>query len=244
MQPYMLGKCNFKGENGLSKYFPKTQGYSIFGDVAKISAYVDKDGAKFENMEMKNVILPHGVYCAYVSADILNAFVNQYKPVKCFLLNRYVDWDTPYVEENGEEKIVGIRQENPVSIICGDLVNEDNEQWPTYKFRCKSSLHSTLSKLTHDIHSKLDVYGDDILMLAYSEERKEYVVFHFDMDVSDCCIGRFMTEDKQEDVIAGFTDFAQITATDLYLEAETGQTPKKDVMREIPASTLHSCMSF
>ena len=55
---------------------------------------------------------------------------------------------------------------------------------------------------------KLQEWNDDFLFLAKSRSKENsYFYFWFDCDVSDCCIGNFMTDDPIEDIIGNFDDF-------------------------------------
>lgn len=52
-------------------------------------------------------------------------------------------------------------------------------------------------------HTKLDVFGDDIVILASIAEGK-YAYFYYDMDVSDCSIGRFETDTPKNKLLEEF----------------------------------------
>jgi len=56
-----------------------------------------------------------------------------------------------------------------------------------------------------EFHSNLSVAEDDVLILADARTNDGlYYFFWFDRDVSDCCIGRFLTEDSREKVLENF----------------------------------------
>lgn len=59
-----------------------------------------------DNIDYPNVlggeILPDGTLWSYVSSTFLNGFINYIQPVKCYLMNRYRDWDE--VREDGDLK--------------------------------------------------------------------------------------------------------------------------------------------
>ncbi len=49
------------------------------------------------------------------------------------------------------------------------------------------------------VHCNLRMFRDDIVILSNIGIGK-YMFFYFDMDVSDCCVGRFETDDSEEEV--------------------------------------------
>jgi hypothetical protein len=53
-----------------------------------------------------------------------------------------------------------------------------------------------INNLKSQVHTDLGQFGDDIIMLCEIEPNK-YMFFWFDMDVSDCSIGRFETSDSK-----------------------------------------------
>lgn len=61
---------------------------------------------------------------------------------------------------------------------------------------------------SNHVHAELGLLGDDILLLSKSEHG-EYWFFWLDCDVSDCCIGRFKTDDLQEVVIESFIEYVK-----------------------------------
>lgn len=54
-----------------------------------------------------------------------------------------------------------------------------------------------------NFHPRIGDFGDDVLILAKITDGK-YIYFWFDHDVSDCCIGRFMTDDTEAQVLEEF----------------------------------------
>lgn len=53
-------------------------------------------------------------------------------------------------------------------------------------------------------HTKLDMFKDDLILLAYEDESDYYWYFWFDCDVSDCQIGRFKTDKPREEIFEIF----------------------------------------
>lgn len=60
-------------------------------------------------------------------------------------------------------------------------------------------------------HTNLSIFRDDVIMLAYEKESKFYWYLWFDMDCSDCVIGRFKTEDSEKQVIKSFEEWVKDT---------------------------------
>jgi hypothetical protein len=63
-----------------------------------------------------------------------------------------------------------------------------------------------IKKLKRQTHTKLSQFGDDIIILSEIGENT-YMFFWFDMDVSDCYIGRFETTDSKDKVIDSLTNW-------------------------------------
>lgn len=113
--------------------------------------------------------LPYGTLYQYVSYTFLNGFLNYVKPVSIFVLDRYL---------------------NEESVQWSD---DDKEDFKTKKNIIKQILNNEYDSY----HTKLDVFRDDIILLTEISDNK-YMYFRFDMDVSDCSIGRFETTDDIE----------------------------------------------
>lgn len=65
-------------------------------------------------------------------------------------------------------------------------------------------------------HAKLSPFGNDVLLLGRCVDEEDgaptYVVFWFDCDVSDSCIGFFKTDDPKETVLAAFEEWVRSRA--------------------------------
>ena len=158
-----------------------------------------------DNVDYPNVlngeILPDGTLWSYVSSTFLNGFINYIRPVKCYLMNRYRDWDE--VREDGDLK-------------C-HFRSPENNKWEDKIFKTKEELYQFVIKNTSGLmHTHLDIFNDDILVLGKVRDTpNKYVFFWFDRDVSDCCIGIFNTEDSEEVVIDEFRKYAMETGAKL-----------------------------
>lgn len=65
-------------------------------------------------------------------------------------------------------------------------------------------------------HTKLDMFEDDVIVLGRiptettkNDVNRRYMFFWFDKDVSDCFIGRFITDDPEEEVIRSVRDWLE-----------------------------------
>jgi hypothetical protein len=67
--------------------------------------------------------------------------------------------------------------------------------------------------LSKQCHTKLSQFGDDIILLGKIENNEDslnkFMLFWFDMDVSDCCIGRFETTDNNETVFEALVNWLE-----------------------------------
>lgn len=118
-------------------------------------------------------ILPHGEYWEYISSTFINGFLNYYKPISCFAINRYTETQQKFFN------------------------NVDNF--------IKNKVH----------HTKFNVIDDDVLFLGKSKNNGEYILIWMDCDVSDCCIGRFITDDPEEVIIYQFKEWVIDRAEDI-----------------------------
>lgn len=161
--------------------------------------------------------LPWNVLYEYVSSTFLNGFINYVKIKKAYLLSRYTE----------EEEIV-----HDVDIIDTPGVFP----WQWIKFSgTKKEVFDRLTAPDAIFHSKLDQFKDDVLILSKIEienieinmpENNFYMFFWYDCDCSDCCIGRFFTEDTETQVIEEFDKFVKERHNKLML--------KNGLLREIP----------
>lgn len=129
--------------------------------------------------------IPYGEAWTYVSNTFLNGFINYCTPIACYVVNRY----TPETEDISDNKVY-IRKHDDT---------KSNEFVGTKKELIDLFIQDKL-----DIyHTTLSCFSDDIVIIAKVEEREsnKYIFFWFDMDVSDCSIGKFKTDDSQEQVI-------------------------------------------
>jgi len=131
--------------------------------------------------------IPYGTIWTYVSSTFLNGFINYVNPIGCYLIDRY----TPDNEN--------------ISDRCISYQKKDDNKWLKFdgtKGELKDKILSGEFKM---YHTKLDCFGDDIVILSEIETENEvtgkYMFFWFDMDCSDCSIGKFETTDTKEQVI-------------------------------------------
>lgn len=161
-------------------------------------------------------ILPQNTMIEYISNTFLNGFINYVTPIKGYVLNRYVDW---YKSENNAILIrttsKTVQNQDPrifktEQCYVDELPGYENEHWHYYTFKNKKNI---LDIFNEDpalcCHTDLSMFNDDIVILA---KRKidnlppEYWFFYFDCDPSDCHIGRFLTNDSEEEIVVNFSE--------------------------------------
>ena len=90
----------------------------------------------------------------------------------------------------------------PISCYVIDRYTADDEV-VREGFTKRELINSIVSGENHQVN--LHCFQDDIIILAKIKTNEKddgkYIFFWFDCDVSDCCIGKFETEDSQKDVI-------------------------------------------
>jgi hypothetical protein len=95
-----------------------------------------------------------------------------------------------------------INYTEPIKCYLIDRYTPDDEiiTVPNIKGPKKELKEKVLSGEIDCFHTDLDCFEDDIIILSKIQNNK-YRFFWFDMDVSDCSVGKFETTDSQEDVI-------------------------------------------
>ena len=154
----------------------------------KIWDYFD-DEVEFPKNIVDNPI-PYGETWEYVSSTLLNAFINYVKPIACYVVNRY----TKETDDITESKVS----------VCdkGKFGN-----WEKFEGTKKELIDSIVSGDKEMYHTDLSCFDDDIIIVARVEDEEffenngKYIFFWFDMDGADCCIGKFKTDDSEENII-------------------------------------------
>lgn len=185
----------------MDKYFKEHVDYPKINDIANILEF-------------------NTVY-NYISSSFLNAFINPAlngELVKAYLLGRY----------HGENEYCNndTYYQEPVNSLNWKLIPE----------RCisKKELFKLVTETGRLKHTKLDMFRDDIALIIKSklEDGTEYYwYFWFDMDCSDCSIGRFITTDSTEEVLKHF-------------EAEVKQISELHEPWELPRHFFEGLVSF
>lgn len=136
--------------------------------------------------------LPVNTYWEYVSSTFLNGFINYVSIVDAQLLNRYHPMDDLIESEYLESY-----QEPPRSLKWTKPSESMTKQQAYDLYTQKGRL----------CHTRIGCFRDDVIVLTTCDNdagKTMYMVFWFDMDCSDCGIGRFVTDDPQDIVIASF----------------------------------------
>lgn len=130
-------------------------------------------------------MLPYNELWEYTSYTLLNYVITQTTPIKVFVVDRY----------RGHNEELSTHLKDAPTITKIELIKKvQNDKELAYYI------------------SNLDIFKDDIIVLStieasyneWEDEYKDYnhfCFFWFDRDVSDCVIGKFRTEDTEEQVI-------------------------------------------
>lgn len=59
-----------------------------------------------------------------------------------------------------------------------------------------------------EVHTNLRVFKDDVIVLGRIGKGK-YMFFYFDYDVSDCMIGRFITDDNETTIVQSIVNWLE-----------------------------------
>lgn len=138
--------------------------------------------------------IPYNTVWTYISVTFLNGFINYVNPIKCYLIDRY----TP-----DNENINSVKYQI-----------EDSYEWLTFdgtKGELKDKILKEEIKL---YHTELSCFSDDIIILSEIEHNEKdglnrFMFFWFDMDVSDCSIGRIETNDTKEEIIQSLINWLE-----------------------------------
>jgi hypothetical protein len=138
--------------------------------------------------------LPINTCWDYVSHTLLNGFLNYVTVIDAHLLDRY----RPMTEELSKSDLSSVSYQEPPGSF----------KWKNFeKAVTKQELFDLLTQEGRTCHTKLSVFRDDVLILATCDNddgQTMYMYFWFDQDVSDCCVGRFVTKDSQDVVVEKF----------------------------------------
>lgn len=144
--------------------------------------------------------LPPGVFYEYVSGTFLNGLINYLHIENAYVLTRYQRMDEA-LENRSHKDLEGLTKEQAIELF-------------------NSSDHST--RLF--VHSRISMFEDDVVMLCRTEAGRYWYVLWWDMDVSDCCIGRFLSSKWDErEVIDEFHNWVQGA---VYANTHTYQPPE------------------
>ena len=158
-----------------------------------------------ENIEYPKEIahnpIPYGTVWCYISSTFLNGMINYVKPINCFVLDRYTAPD----ENVGDRNFT----------VCN---KGEFGKWHKWNGSKKELIDVIVSGEKEMYHTKLDCFGDDIIILAKIETENDdtdkYIFFWFDMDCSDCSVGKFETDDLESDVIQSVVNWLEECKTE------------------------------
>lgn len=159
-----------------------------------------------EHPKIGGVILPLGIEYIDVSSSFLDGFINYYLPLRAYLLNCSIDWDTTFEKDDIPEILMSSK-----APLLHDakytVIKSEYEGYNRLRFPTKRDIYTaTLKNAKYmETNTSISMFRDDVVILGKSRLlSNEYMVFYYDTDVSNCCIGRFQTEDTQQEVIKEF----------------------------------------
>jgi hypothetical protein len=153
----------------------------------------------------------------FVSHSYLDGFINYVKIVSAWLIPRYNTKG-----EHGEYKIQIMDPPGSFNWVEKTFVG--------------IQFYKLVSKNPRVLcHTKISYFGDDVAILGrvpVNEEHgtatREYVFFYYDCDVSDCMIGRFLTENAEEEVLQRFNTYAE------WLGRQKAETWEDPLIKSLP----------
>lgn len=127
-------------------------------------------------------ILPDNILYSYISSTFLNGFINYIKPIKAYVIHRYLQPNEDISKNNVQYR-------------------DSNWIWHNFKGTKQELIDRVKSNSIEFYHTDLHCFDDDLIILGRNEEVScQYIYFYFDSDVSDCEIGRFSTNDPIEKI--------------------------------------------
>lgn len=179
----------------------------------------------------KNVIdnpIPYGEAWTYISSTFLNGMINYANPISCYVVNRYR------------------KEDDMVQASVCDRGKFGN--WYNFKGTKKELINAIISGDKEVYHTKLSCFEDDIIIVAkieddYSDDNNKYIFFWFDMDVSDCSIGKFKTTDSEQMIICSVENWLteEFTKNKEHEERHEADSPG---YYKLPLSFLKGWISF
>ena len=192
-------------ENDVNEYYELIDdilGVDAKDDVDDFDDYFDECVSYPQDIALNP--LPVGTLYEYVSSTFLNGFVNFVFIERAYLLNRYTNPTDVF------DKLGTTVQEPPGSlnwVTLADLLGPEANRDRAIRILFQKGR-------TH--HVDLSNLSDDVLILARvkdwhdgANESQMYYFFWYDMDCSDCFIGRFITNDPVERVTELFDQHAK-----------------------------------
>lgn len=175
--------------------------------------------------------IPWNVAWTYISSTFLNGFINYVEPLACYVVNRY----TKETEDISDRDIS----------IC----DRGSSKWHKWNGTKIELINSIISGNKEMYHTKLNCFGDDIIILAKIEDefnnekgKNKFMFFWFDMDVSDCSIGRIKTEDNEEIVIEALENW--LTENFKNNKSHESEHEDENGFHKLPLTFLKGWISF
>lgn len=118
-----------------------------------------------------DMFLTDKVMFNYVPNSFLDGVVNHLEILRVFVGNRYCSSVSSNEDDNDLEANLNIEG-----------------KWQKVTTKSRKAMMDTVA-LSNPCHTKLGIFGDDVFILA--ETDNWFWLLEYDPDVSDCCVGRF-----------------------------------------------------
>lgn len=146
----------------------------------------------------------------YVASSYLDGFINYGTLVKLFVVGRCRDWFEDF--ESDDRNTVMINDSKTGGYNWVEKFYKDKDE--LFNLVTQPNAVSNLCLSQH--------FQDDVVILKrltnFSEN--QWIYFWYDMDSSDCSIGRFTTDDNDQTVIQKFTEFVKNSEANKFGERE------------------------
>ena len=130
---------------------------------------------RVEFPELSGELLPVNTLWEYVSSSFLDGIINHYNIIGWFVVDRYIYDGMEFID------------------TIDDLTHEEKLERIEHVRENGLENHKLLIR----------EFEDDIIFVGKSvSEENTYCFFYYDCDVSDCSIGRFVTDDSEEVVLS------------------------------------------
>jgi hypothetical protein len=157
--------------------------------MKNVLSYFDRE-VEFTSDLVATDPFPLGTLWPHISLPLLNGMINYVDLKKAYLLDKATSWD---------EIVASFQFRAPAGGI----------DWQNSSPMPKKEAFALACEKGRMYHTNISMFEDDVLILAKDRTGKQWWFFWFTMDVGDCCIGRFVTDETDEEVLKSFLRFVE-----------------------------------